>query len=114
MWLSDFILKKKNISGNARFGDVSQSDKNEISAVTSLEQRKLPAISPYGIAYCVPVGEKCAVLPLESGEACIGVVSDASSLSPGEIMLYSKGGASIVLKNDGSVLINGKVVGEAK
>ena len=31
-------------------------------------------------------------------------------LNPGEVMLFSSGGASIVLKNNGKVLINGKEV----
>ena len=30
-----------------------------------------------------------------------------AELEPGELMLYSSGGANIVLKNDGQVLING-------
>ncbi len=39
------------------------------------------------------------------------VIADVrGDLKPGELMLYSAGGASIVLKNDGSVLINGKAV----
>ena len=49
------------------------------------------------------------MLPLVSEQACLGVVAQDKNLEEGELMLYSKGGASIVLKNDGSVVINGKV-----
>ena len=40
----------------------------------------------------------------------IGVLAAAENLSEGEVMLRSSGGASIVLKNDGTVLINGRVI----
>ena len=51
------------------------------------------------------------MLPLRDGETALGVLHSGSGLEPGEVMLYSKGGASIVLKNNGSVLINGREVG---
>ena len=51
------------------------------------------------------------VLPLDDGEVSLGVLGQEQTLSEGELMLYSKGGASIVLKNDGRVLINGREYG---
>ena len=48
------------------------------------------------------------MLPLEDGEVCLGVIGSADGLEEGEIMLRSKGGASLVLKNDGRVLVNGR------
>ena len=36
------------------------------------------------------------------------MIANNPELEEGELMLYSKGGASIVLKNDGRVLVNGK------
>ena len=39
---------------------------------------------------------------------CLGIVNKKEfSLEPGEIMLYSAGGATLELKNDGFVYING-------
>lgn len=38
-----------------------------------------------------------------------GVVNDAGTLLPGEVRLFSAGGAEIVLKLDGTVVINGQV-----
>jgi hypothetical protein len=49
-------------------------------------------------------------LPLANGEVSLGVLAKNVELDEGEVMLSSKGGASIVLKNDGRVLINGKAV----
>lgn len=42
----------------------------------------------------------------------MGVISEVSSVQPGEILLKSKGGAEVYLKNDGSVYINGVKVGD--
>ena len=55
-----------------------------------------------------PTGQKAVVLPLDDGEVGLGVISSNAELEEGELMLYSKGGASIILKNSGKVLINGK------
>ena len=41
---------------------------------------------------------------------CLAALAKNVELDEGEVMLSSKGGASIVLKNDGRVLINGKAV----
>ena len=48
------------------------------------------------------------VLPLDDGEIGLGVIADRTELEEGEVMLYSKGGASVILKNNGKVLINGE------
>lgn len=64
----------------------------------------------WAFASVVPVGESAVVLPLANGEVSLGVLAKNVELDEGEVMLSSKGGASIVLKNDGRVLINGKAV----
>ena len=55
-----------------------------------------------------PGGESAVVLPLEDGEVCLGVIGEADGLEEGEVMLRSRGGASLTLKNDGRVLVNGR------
>ena len=59
------------------------------------------------MAVCVPQGEKVVMLP-ESG-VCLGAVNDAGGLQPGEVRLFSSGGAEILLRADGAVVINGQV-----
>lgn len=44
-----------------------------------------------------------------TGGVCLGVVNAAETLLPGEVRLFSAGGAEIVLKLDGTVVINGQV-----
>lgn len=93
-------------------GDVTTSAFNTVGVNTALELRELPLVAPFGVVSRPPVGERAVVLPLEKENVCLGVYANDSTLQPGELMLCSKGGASIVLKNDGTVLINGKVYGE--
>ena len=66
-------------------------------------ERRAPAVAvPFGMAVCVPQGEKVVMLP-ESG-VCL-----AGDLQPGEVRLFSSGGAEILLRADGAVVINGQV-----
>ena len=110
MWLLDYVTKNSFSKSDASCGDVTQSKLGNVAVNTSLEHRDMPIVAPFGIVYNPPVGEPSVVLPLTKKEACIGVIAPDMGLKPGELMLYSLGGASIVLKNDGSVLINGKAV----
>ena len=80
------------------------------SVVSSGEHKNLPICAPYGVLSIPPARERAVVLPLDDGEVSIGVLAAAENLSEGEVMLRSSGGASIVLKNDGTVLINGRVI----
>ena len=73
---------------------------------TDMERRAPVVAVPYGIAVCVPQGEKVVMLP-ESG-VCMGAVNEAGGLQPGEIRLFSAGGAEILLRADGAVVINGQ------
>ena len=80
------------------------------AVVSSGEHKGLKLCAPFGIISVPPAGEQAVVLPLDDSEVSLGVISQIRDIEEGELMLYSKGGASIVLKNDGRVLINGKVM----
>lgn len=65
---------------------------------------------PYGFSSNIPKGENVVIMPVGGSAVCVGVIREIENLQQGEVMLYSSGGASIVLKNDGRVLINGRSV----
>ncbi len=110
MWLTSF-LNKENKGAVARMGSVSGADSKGVNIDASTQHRGVNVVAPFGIAYVPPVGEGAVVVPFDGGEACVGVLTEAPvKLQRGELMLYSMGGASIILKNDGSVHINGKQV----
>jgi len=111
MWLTSFLNKERSAK-SATKGSITASEQRKVQVDASTQHRDVAVVAPYGIAYVPPVGEGAVVVPFDGGEACVGVISEVPlKLSRGELMLYSQGGASIVLKNDGSVLINGEKVG---
>lgn len=110
MWLTKYITKNSISTPNAVKGSVNRSDKNEIAVVSSGEHKRLKMCYPYGVVSVPPIGTNAVVLPLDDGEVGLGVISRSGKLEEGEVMLFSKGGASIVLKNNGKVLINGREV----
>ncbi|MDO4749074.1 MAG: hypothetical protein Q4A12_07875 [Eubacteriales bacterium] len=109
MWLLDYVTRNSFSKSDPSCGDVTAANMGNVAVNASLEHRDVPIVAPYGIVYNPPVGEKSLVVPLSKSEACVGVIAPDKGLKEGELMLYSKGGASIILKNDGTVLINGKV-----
>ena len=85
----------------------------EVVHVKTDMERRAPMISvPFGMDVCMPQGERVLMMP-ESG-VCLGCVNDARDLQPGEIRLFSAGGAEILLKADGTVEINGQVFPKAE
>ena len=109
MWIPKTITDNEN-SDAPFIANVLYSGGGKIN-VSSLEKiENIEAAVPYGIAAVPPKGSKAVVLPVGSSAVVCGVVGENPlSLEQGEVGLYSSGGASIVLKNDGTVDINGKV-----
>ena len=97
MWLTKKETAEK--AESVKTGVVTTGG-GEISVCTELERR-----APYGMAVSVPQGTEAVM----TGGVCLGVVNDAGTLLPGEVRLFSAGGAQIVLKLDGTVVINGQV-----
>lgn len=110
MWLADYITGGSSLSPDAVKGNVSGVQSDTLSVSASGEHKQIKVCSPYGLVSVTPHGECAVVLPLDDGAVSIGVLAKSNALEEGEVMLYSKGGASIILKNNGKVLINGKEV----
>ena len=109
MWILDYITRN-SISGNlTEQGRVKGSSRGRVEINASSSFSKTPIAAPFGIAYVPPEGEKSVVVSTPDGEVCMGTISPDKELNPGEIMLFSKGGATIKLSNDGNVYINGEV-----
>lgn len=73
------------------------------------EYRGLPLCAPWGIAYLPPNATQAVVVSTRNGSVCVGTLTEEKGLAPGELMLFSAGGAEIYLKNSGEVVINGQV-----
>lgn len=110
MWLLDYITENKNAKKSAESGKVSYSNSEDMGVISSNKFQSIKQVFPYGVISVLPEGEEAVVLPLKDSRLCLGTVSDNRELKPGELLLYSKGGASILLSNDGKVYINGEEI----
>ena len=84
------------------------SDGN-IEAASTVNSRNTASFSPYGYSCAIPVGEEVILIPSNDGQVLLGTKSDSAGLAAGEVKITSAGGAGITLKNDGRVIINGRV-----
>lgn len=105
MWLSKAI-KQDNAENSVEYGSVTLSSGDTLEASSSVSVRATGAYLPYGYSSLPPIGEEVMLLPASDGQAVVGVKNSSTNLEAGEIEICSKGGARIVLKNDGSVIIN--------
>ncbi|MBR3148972.1 MAG: phage baseplate assembly protein [Eubacterium sp.] len=105
MWLSKTISKGA-ADNRAQKGSVTISGSSSVEAQSNANAKSLNTYAPYGYASCAPVGEEVIVMPSRDGEVAIGTKTKEAGLDAGEVMISSLGGASIILKNDGSVIIN--------
>lgn len=89
---------------------VITSADRRIAASSSDGMGQFCIVAPKGIDYVPQADDDSVVIPTEKGRLCIGVrrAENQYEIAPGELALYSLGGAYIILKNDGSIIINGQ------
>lgn len=111
MWISQKMASiKNNILSENSLGEVTNSNGSNVTIQSASEYREIPLIAPYGIAYVPYNGDETVVIPVAGKQVCLGSIVKNKNLNPGELMLFSKGGAKIILKNDGTVIINGTTI----
>ncbi len=112
MWLINYVTKNSISNPQAETGNIKSAENGMVQINAASDFKNLQVVAPYGISYVPVAGSQSVVMPIYGGEMCMGVIAPQQDLAPGELMLYSSGGASIVLKNDGNVYINGKKYGD--
>lgn len=110
MWLSKNIAKIENKNSSASSGKIKQSADRRISASAANGTGQFALAAPPGMIFIPQKDDEAVVIPTDSGQMCIGVRIPPTEyeLEAGEIALYSAGGATIFLKNNGKVIINGE------
>lgn len=99
MWIARKINADKN-TAEAERAEVLTGGREP-----SLQGGGMPDyIHPYGFESLIPSGERAAVL----GGSILGIGGINADIEAGEVMISSMGGAYILLKNDGRVIINGQ------
>lgn len=93
------------------FGKFSSGDGKIMNVQTTYdnEARSLKNISPYGVVSCPPSGLFAQIMINDkANNTFLGVYNpNAPKVAPGEIVLYSSGGAYIKLGADGTITIKG-------
>lgn len=105
MWVSRQIIEAQGRKPAADTALVTGG----ASAQGANDYRRLLFAGPWGIAYRPPAEAQAVVVSTGAGDACVGTVGQEKGIAPGEILLYSAGGAEIYLKNNGEVEINGQI-----
>lgn len=87
---------------------VSYAGSGGFGVVGASELRSPPTFAPRGIAYMPCRGDNLLLLNVGGGETCVGALASAQGLKPGELRLYSSGGASILLDENGDIHLEGR------
>lgn len=102
MWLTKQLTRTEN--GLLTSGEVEGG--GQLSVKGEREYRSPEVLFPYGFSSLAEGGGKAVML----GGMCAGVSAlPDGDLEEGEVRLYSAGGAEILLKSSGEVVINGQV-----
>ena len=89
-------------------GDVTYAQGDTATVRGAQEYQAVSFIGPYGIFSLPPQGTRAVLLDTEKGAVCVGIPMQGEKAAPGELLLQSAGGAYLLLKNDGTALLNGQ------
>ena len=106
MWLSKTIRESES-APQAEQGKITLSGNGVLEAEATQSSRNVKLCLPYGYTAGVPAGAEVMLLPAADCLLAVGTEAAGNLPAPGEVRIASLGGASVVLKNDGSVVING-------
>lgn len=108
MWMSKRIVatSEKEV---AEKGKVTLSD-NQLEAGATVTRRNIDSYAPYGYKSVPPVDEDVIMLESNDGAVVLGALSKDEDIESGEVKISSFGGAYIILKNNGDIVLNGLVI----
>ena len=110
MWVSQYLTANSFYEPKSAVGKVVSSTGDGSFVDASNQYSGVRALAPYGVLSVPAEDSDTVVVHTDRGDYLLSVMKPYMQLEAGEIALRSAGGASIVLKNDGRVLINGRAV----
>lgn len=105
MWLSRELMNASPVSSAEEGITVSSGDGTVMEAGAAMNSRSVLHCQPYGYHSAIPKGERLILLSVNGTPAAVGTVAH-EPVNRGEVKITSLGGASIHLKNDGSIVLN--------
>ena len=110
MALSENALSKEPPLDFVKNSRILSTSENTVTVATEAGRQTLSLVCPYGISSVPPNGSEAFYLDCPPTGACIGVAVLPGAPEAGEILLKSAGGAFILLKNNGEIILNGLVI----
>lgn len=104
------LLHRQFPGGAPTVAQVSASSPETIGVIGETQHQGVPVFSPKGVVALPSEGDNALLLSADGTQVCVGVLQGAKDIVPGELLLYSSGGATIHLKKDGSISLNGLII----
>ena len=95
MWLGKKIASRQKEAERPVAGTISGEQNGGLLLQSSSEYREVAAAGPYGVKSLPPAGENAVGVVSGEKTFCLGVEIDPKGLQPGELVLFSSGGAKI-------------------
>jgi len=117
LWLNQILARRAALDQASTCADMGAATIGgaNAAALAHGEQRDLPVFAPGGVVWQPAPGDTLLILRGGSGglEQCVAAADTAAnappSMAPGELFLYAASGASIYLRSDGSIQVNGSL-----
>ena len=109
MWLGKKIAFRQKEAERPVAGIISGEQNGGLLLQSSSEYREVAAAGPYGVKSLPPAGENAVGVVSGEKTFCLGVEIDPKGVQPGELVLFSSGGAKITLTRDGKIQLEGQV-----
>lgn len=106
MWLSQ---RKAETALTEITGGVVTIPGDSLGVMSGHERRNIRVLAPGGYVWRPGAGDEVAVISGKDGSTVAGVYDESREILPGEVMIFSAGGASVCLKNNGDVYIAGNL-----
>lgn len=104
--MSVWLTERLKPGDNVRLRSGLVESEGGFAVRSDSEHRAPEQLFPYGFASAAQSGRPAVML----NGYCVGLASAPDpTLEEGEVRLYSAGGAEILLKNNGQVVVNGQV-----
>lgn len=108
MWILN-QLRRDGGGRGAALAPLTFAEEGGFGAAGEREWREMPVFGP-GVAYQPREEDQLLAVDSDGGTVCAGVRMDLSGLEPGEIRLGQPSGPCILLRKDGSILLNGVTI----
>ena len=109
MWLGKKLAENRKEQEKSLAGTISGEKDGGLLLQAAAEYREVSSAGPYGVKSLPPAGENAVGVAFGDKTFCLGVEMDPEGLQPGELVLFSSGGAKITLTRYGKIQLEGQV-----